>query len=153
MVFRTKPFYHRHRGALATAPLDVKLVHKRPRQIDAAAGALEKRFGRPWVRQTTRIEAVALIGDCDPQLRRSPGDRQHDLFVHVPMVTVDDRVGHDFVNGEANMFHSNFPEAAAPGHLERRAFGAICAIQSRIQYLSCRCWQYASAFARSMCVA
>jgi hypothetical protein len=44
------------------------------------------------------------------------------------MVTVDDRVGHDFMNGEANMFHSNFPETTAPGHLERGAFGAICAI-------------------------
>jgi hypothetical protein len=26
------------------------------------------------------------------------------------MVAMDDRVGHDFMNGEANMFHSNFPK-------------------------------------------
>jgi len=129
MVFQTKPFHHRHCSALGTAPLDVKLVHERARQIDAPAGIVEERLWRKRVRQTIRLEAVALIGDYDPQLRRGPGDRHYDLFVYVPMVTVDDRVGHDFMNGEPNMFHSNFPETAAPGHLERGALGAVCAIQ------------------------
>ena len=99
-----------------------------------------------------RIEAVALIEDYDLQLRRCPGDRHYDLFVYVPMVTVDDRVGHDFMNGEPNMFHSNFPETAAPGHLKHGDLGRVRTFQSGIQYLSRCCWQWAGLFARSTCV-
>ena len=147
MVCRTNVFHHRHRAADAM-PLNMEFVHECTRQIDAAAGALEQRLLRKRVRKAIGIEAVTLIGDNDPELLLSPGDRHHDFFVYVAPVAVDDCIGHNLVDGEANMLQSDLPESGPSGHLERVAFGAVCALQSRIQDPSCCFWYQARRFAR-----
>ena len=109
-------FYQRQLGP-GVQLSKVYLIHQRPDEKDAAAGAAEKVFLSQRIGDFLGIEARALVGDGDLQVLAGIFERNLDLPGGVVLVAVQHRVNGGFAHRHGDMKALVLVETCLNGHL------------------------------------
>src|SRR5450631_2329548 len=100
---------------------------------DAAAGAAQKVFGREWIGEGCRVQALALIADLDYECIAGVLKGSGDVFFGVVGVAMEDGVDGAFADSHADAEDLILIEAGALSHLLGGLLEAIDAIQGRVE--------------------